>query len=154
MKKLEAIVTLFQAPSDVEFDCPCYGANVFEGFEEFLDEQGLSWGDFSDWQYDPIKCPFCGNEIEVSYEFEWGGRMKTIALSDLELNLIHGLLADEEIRLKKAYKILSDHEDIFENTKKYIEEVNKLRKKFTEIDDTEDYFEVADRIEDYSLDNK
>ncbi len=32
--------------------------------------------------------------------------------------------------------------------KKYIEEVNKLRKKFTEIDDTEDYFEVADRVED------
>ena len=74
--------------------------------------------------------------------------MKTIALSDFELNLLHGLLADEEIRLKKAYKILSGHEDIFENTKKYIEEVNKLRKKFTEIDDTEDYFEVADRVED------
>lgn len=80
--------------------------------------------------------------------------MKTITLSDFELNLIHGLLVDEEIRLKKAYKILSGHEDIFENTKKYIEEVNKLRKKFTKIDDTEDYFEVADRIEDYSLDNK
>lgn len=80
--------------------------------------------------------------------------MKTITLSDFELNLIHGLLVDEEIRIKKAYKILSGHEDIFENTKKYIEEVNKLRKKFTEIDDTEDYFEVADRIDDYRLDNK
>ncbi|MDU5323087.1 MAG: hypothetical protein E6149_00305 [Peptoniphilus harei] len=80
--------------------------------------------------------------------------MKTIAFNDFELNLIHGLLADEEIRLKKAYKILSGHEDKFESTKKYIEEVNKLRKKFTKIDDTEDYFAVADRIEDYGLDNK
>lgn len=74
--------------------------------------------------------------------------MKTITLNDYELNLLHGLLADEEIRLKNAYKILSKNGDNFENTKNYIEEVNKLRKKFTEIDDTEDYFEVADRIED------
>lgn len=80
--------------------------------------------------------------------------MKTLKLNDFELNLLHGLLADEEIRLKKAYKVLSGHEDIFENTKKYIEEVNKLRKKFTEIDDSEDYFEVFDRIADFSLDNK
>ena len=80
--------------------------------------------------------------------------VKTIKLNDYELNLIHGLLADEEIRLKKAYKILSDHEDKFENTKKYIEEVNKLRMKFTKMDNSEDYFDVFDRIEDYSLDNK
>jgi len=80
--------------------------------------------------------------------------VNTITINDYELNLIHGLLADEEIRLKKAYKILSKNGDNFENTKNYIEEVNKLRKKFTEIDDTEDYFEVADRIEDYNLDNK
>lgn len=80
--------------------------------------------------------------------------MKTITLNDFELNLIHGLLADEEIRLKKAYKILSGHEDIFENTKKYIEEVNKLRMKFTTMDDSEDYFEVFNRIEDNSLDTK
>lgn len=74
--------------------------------------------------------------------------MNTITFNDFELNLLHGLLADDEIRLKKAYKILSGHEDKFENTKKYIEEVNKLRKKFTKIDDTEDYFEVADRVKD------
>jgi hypothetical protein len=80
--------------------------------------------------------------------------VNAITFNDYELNLIHGLLADEEIRLKKAYKILSKNGDNFENTKNYIEEVNKLRKKFTEIDDTEDYFEVTDRIEDYSLDNK
>lgn len=80
--------------------------------------------------------------------------MNTIIFNDFELNLIHGLLADEEIRLKKAYKILSKNGGNFENTKNYIEEVNKLRKKFTKIDYTEDYFEVADRIEDYNLDNK
>lgn len=80
--------------------------------------------------------------------------MNTIKLNDYELNLIHGLLADEEIRLKKAYKILSKNGDNFGNTKNYIEKVNKLRMKFTTMDDTEDYFEVADRIEDYNLDNK
>ena len=71
MKRLETIVTLAQAPTDVEFTCPYCEADVSEDFEEFLDEQGLSWGDFPDWEYDPIKCPFCENEIEVSYEFDW-----------------------------------------------------------------------------------
>lgn len=80
--------------------------------------------------------------------------MKTITLNDYELNLLHGLLTDEEIRLKKAYKVLSNNGENFGNTKNYIRKVNKLRKKFTEIDDTEDYFEVADRIDDYRLDNK
>lgn len=80
--------------------------------------------------------------------------MKTIKLNDYELNLIHGLLADEEIRLKKAYKILSKNGDNFGNTKNYIEEVNKLRMRFTNMDDTEDHFEVFDRIEENSLDTK
>lgn len=80
--------------------------------------------------------------------------MKTIKLNDYELNLLHGLLVDEEIRLKKAYKILSENGDNFANTNNYIEEVNKLRMRLTNIDDTEDYFEVFDRIEDYSLDTK
>ena len=70
MKKLETIVTLAQAPSDVEFTCPYCEANISEDFEDFLDDQGLSWSEFSDWQYDPIKCPFCENEIEVFYEFD------------------------------------------------------------------------------------
>lgn len=81
--------------------------------------------------------------------------MKTITFNDYELNLLHGLLTDEEIRLKKAYKVLSNNGDNFANTKNYyIEEVNKLRMRFTNMDDTEDYFEVFDRIEDYSLDAK
>ena len=82
--------------------------------------------------------------------------MKTIKLklNDYELNLIHGLLADEEIRLKKAYKIISKNGDNFGNTKNYIEKVNKLRIKFSNMDDSEDYFEVFNRIEENSLDTK
>lgn len=70
MKRLETIVTLAQAPTDVGFTCPYCEANISEDFEEFLDEQGLSWSDFPDWQYNLIKCPFCENEIEVSCEFD------------------------------------------------------------------------------------
>ena len=72
MKRLETIVTIAQAPTDVEFTCPYCEANISEGFEDFLDDQGLSWSDCYDRQHDPIKCPFCENEIEVSYEFDWG----------------------------------------------------------------------------------
>lgn len=71
--------------------------------------------------------------------------MNTIKLNDYELNLLHGLLAYEEIRLKKAYKILSKNGDNFGNTKNYIEQVNKLRMKFTTMDDTEDYFDLISR---------
>ena len=70
MKKLKTTVTLIQAPNDVFYACPYCSETIIQDFEEFLDEQGLSWDDFSDWQYDPIKCPFCENEIEVSYEFD------------------------------------------------------------------------------------
>lgn len=129
------------------------GVVTYSPFGWFVktEDDNISFEHFADESKGVANCTVVGSYVE---EWKRGGGMKTIALSDFELNLIHGLLADEEMRLKKAYKILSDHEDIFENTKKYIEEVNKLRKKFTEIDDTEDYFEVADRIEDYNLDNK
>ncbi|MDU5183711.1 MAG: hypothetical protein E6214_00340 [Peptoniphilus harei] len=70
MKRLETIVTLTQVPIDVEFTCPYCEANISEGFEDFLDDQGLSWSDFYDRQYGPIKCPFCENEIEAEYEFD------------------------------------------------------------------------------------
>lgn len=70
MKKLETIVTLIQKPTEVEFACPYCKADVSEDFEEFLDDQGLSWSDFSDWKYEKIKCPFCGVEIEAEYEFD------------------------------------------------------------------------------------
>lgn len=72
MKRLETIVTLIQTPDYVDFTCPYCKTNIFEAFGEFLCDQGLSWSNFPDWQYEPIKCPFCENDIEVSYEFDWG----------------------------------------------------------------------------------
>ena len=72
MKRLETTVTLIQALSDVDYTCPYCGERIIQDFEDFLDDQGLSWSEFSNWQYEPIKCPFCENEIEVSYGFDWG----------------------------------------------------------------------------------
>lgn len=82
-------------------------------------------------------------------------REKEITLTDYELNLIHGLLVDEEIRLKEKIPILLAEFDYdLDNTKAYVEEVKRLRKLFTKIDDTEDYLEVFSRIEDYRLDKE
>lgn len=82
-------------------------------------------------------------------------REKEITLTDYELNLIHGLLVDEEIRLKEKIPILLAEFDYdFDNTKAYVEEVKRLRKLFTKIDDTEDYLEVFSRIKDYRLDKE
>lgn len=75
--------------------------------------------------------------------------------TDYEINLIHGLLVDEEIRLKEKIPILLAEFDYdSDNTKAYVEEVKRLRKLFTKIDDTEDYLEVFSRIEDYRLDKE
>ena len=77
------------------------------------------------------------------------------SFTDYEINLIHGLLVDEEIRLEKKMPVLfADFRHNFDNVKAYVEEVKRLRKLFTKIDDTEDYFEVFSRIEDYRLDNE
>lgn len=82
-------------------------------------------------------------------------REKEITLTDFELNLIHGLLVDEEIRLKEKIPILLAEFDYdLDNVKAYVEEVKRLRKSFTKIDNTEDYFEVFSRIEDYRLDKE
>ena len=79
----------------------------------------------------------------------------TIGFTDYAINLIHGLLVDEEIRLREKIPILLIESGYnFGNTKAYVEEVKRLRKLFTEIDDTEDYLEVFSRIEDYRLDKE
>lgn len=79
----------------------------------------------------------------------------TISLTDYEINLIHGLLVDEEIRLEeKIPTLLIEFGYNFDNTKAYVEEVKRLRKRFTNIDDTEDYLEVFSRIEDCRLDKE
>lgn len=70
MQRLETIFTISEEIKDIEFTCPYCEANVSEDLKVFLEEQGLSWSDFPDWEYEPIKCPFCENEIEVSYEFD------------------------------------------------------------------------------------
>lgn len=65
------VVTLIQAPSDVDYTCPWCGERIIQDFDDFLDEQGLSWSDFSDWQYEDIICPRCWKKIEnVFYEFD------------------------------------------------------------------------------------
>ena len=81
------------------------------------------------------------------------GKIRT-NLTDYEINLIHGLLVDEEIRLKEIPILLAEFDYDFDNTKAYVEEVKRLRKLFTKIDDTEDYLEVFSRIEDYRLDKE
>lgn len=77
------------------------------------------------------------------------------SFTDYEINLIHGLLVDEEVRLVGTMPELTEMlGDIFNNVKIYLEEVKKLRKLFTKIDDTEDYLGVFSRIEDYRLDKE
>lgn len=72
-----------------------------------------------------------------------------------QVNLIHGLLVDEEIRLKeKIPALLIESNYDFDNVKSYVEEVKKLRKMFTQIDRGEDYLGVFSRIEDYRLNNE
>lgn len=64
-------VTLIQAPSDVDYTCPWCRERIIQDFDDFLDDQGLSWSDFPDWQYEYITCPECGKKIDdVSYEFD------------------------------------------------------------------------------------
>lgn len=77
------------------------------------------------------------------------------SFTDYEINLLHGLLVDEEIRLMGTMPELAEMlGDIFSNVKIYLEEVKKLRKLFTKIDNTEDYLGVFGRIEDFMLDKE
>ena len=79
-------------------------------------------------------------------------REMRINFTDYEINLMHGILVDEEIGLKENMPILlADFDYDFDNAKAYVEEVKRLRKLFTKMDDTEDYLEVFSRIEDYKL---
>lgn len=84
-------------------------------------------------------------------------RIKEIrnSLTDYEINIIHGLLVDEELRIEGVPPELTawlGHN--FDKIKNYMEEVKRLRKLFTKIDNTEDYCGVFSRIEDYGLDKE
>ena len=78
-----------------------------------------------------------------------------IGISEYSANLIHGLLVDEEIRLKeKIPTLLAEFDYDFDKTKEYVEEVKMLRKFFTRIDISKDPLGVYSRIEDYRLDKE
>ncbi len=65
------VVTIIQVPVEVDYTCPRCGENIIQCFDDFLDDQGLSWNDLSDWKYTDITCPECGEKIDdVSYEFD------------------------------------------------------------------------------------
>lgn len=84
-------------------------------------------------------------------------RIKEIrnSLTDYEINIIHGLLVDEELRINGVPPELTAWlEHNFDEIKNYTEDVKKLRKLFTKIDNTEDYGDVFSRIEDYGLDKE
>lgn len=79
-------------------------------------------------------------------------REMRINFTDYEINLIHGILVDEEIGLKENIPILlADFDYDFDKAKAYVEGVKRFRKLFTMMDDTEDYLEVFSRIKDYKL---
>ena len=64
-------VTIIQAPVKVDYTCPWCDEDITQYFDDFLDDQGLLWSDFPDWQYEYITCPECGKKIDdVSYEFD------------------------------------------------------------------------------------
>lgn len=76
-------------------------------------------------------------------------------ISNEQINLIHGLLVDEEIRLGQRLQILLNNTSIeCDNVKAYFEEVKKLRKIFTEMDKSEDLLDVFGRIEEYGLEDE
>lgn len=65
------VVTVIQAPIEVDYTCPYCGENITQCFDDFLSDQGLSWSDLSDWKYIDITCSECGEKIEnVSYLFD------------------------------------------------------------------------------------
>ena len=64
-------VTIIQVPVEVDYTCPWCGENITQAFDDFLEDQGLSWNDFPDLKCKHITCPECGEKIEnVSYEFD------------------------------------------------------------------------------------
>lgn len=73
--------------------------------------------------------------------------------SDYQLNLLHGILVEEERKANRNLEILSSKGDNkFANTKKAFKEVKRLRRLLTVMDDSSDYFGAFKRIEEYELD--
>ena len=77
---------------------------------------------------------------------------KIIKLNDFELNLIHGLLVNEENNVNNTTKILVEKDGHYNNFKYYVDSLKDLRNRFTQMDDTEDLCGAFERIEAYKLD--
>ena len=77
---------------------------------------------------------------------------KIIKLNDFELNLIHGLLVNEEKTINNVTKKLVEKGGHYNNFKYYIDSLKDLRNRFTQMDDTEDLLGAFERIEEYKLD--
>lgn len=91
-------------------------------------------------------------EEDLPLEENAKAREININLKEHEINIIHGLLVDEEIRLKEKILALFEKYDDFGNVEIYAENIKRLRIFFTKIDDTEDFLEVFNRIKEYKLD--
>ena len=77
---------------------------------------------------------------------------KTIALNDYQINLLHSLLVNEEINLSERIPIVViEHNYKIEEAMDYVREVESLRRRFTKLDDGEDYQEVFSKISDYKI---
>ncbi len=72
--------------------------------------------------------------------------------SDYQLNLLHGILVEEEKRVNKIEALLPKTSTNWTNTKRSFNEVKKLRRALTVMDDSSDYFGAFERIEEYGLD--
>lgn len=77
---------------------------------------------------------------------------KIIKLNDFELNLIHGLLVNEEKNVNNTTKILVEKGGHYNNFKYYVDSLKDLRNRFTQMDDTEDLCGAFERIDAYKLD--
>ena len=72
--------------------------------------------------------------------------------SDYQLNLLHGILVEEEKRVNEIEALLPKTSTNWANTKRSFNEVRRLRRALTVMDDSNDYFGVFERIEEYGLD--
>lgn len=77
---------------------------------------------------------------------------KKIELNDYQINLLHSLLVNEEINLSERIPIVvMEHNYKIEEAMDYVREVESLRRRFTKLDDGEDYQGVFSKISDYKI---
>ena len=77
---------------------------------------------------------------------------RVIELNGFELNLIHGLLVNEENNVNEVTKKLIEEGGHYNNFKYYVDSLKDLRRRFTQMDDTEDFCGAFERLETFKLD--